>query len=153
MGGPLPVKDDTEVTADDLRTKNLILFGDPASNSWIAQALPELPVKWSREEVRFGDKAYAAADHVPVLISPNPLPGATGRYLVINSGHTFHETEFTSPNYLLFPRLGDWAVIKALPAAAAWWPATPFPEATVEAGLFNEQWQVVPEALPAAQNP
>ncbi|HEY0865277.1 MAG TPA: prolyl oligopeptidase family serine peptidase [Lacunisphaera sp.] len=153
MGGPLPVKDDTEVTADDLRTKNLVLFGDPASNSWIAQALPELPVKWSREEVRFGDKAYAAADHAAVLISPNPLPGATGRYLVINSGHTFHEAEFTSPNYLLFPRLGDWAVIKALPAAAAWRPAPPFPEATIEAGLFNEQWQVVPAALPAAQNP
>lgn len=153
MGGPLPVKNDTEVTADDLRTKNLVLFGDPASNSWIAQALPDLPVKWSREEVRFGDKAYSAVDHAPVLIIPNPLPGASGRYLVINSGHTFHEAEFTSPNYLLFPRLGDWAVIKALPAAAAWRPATPFPEATVEAGLFNEQWQVVPEALPAAQNP
>lgn len=153
MGGQLPVKDDTEVTAEDLRTKHLILFGDPASNSWIAKALPQLPVRWSREEVRFGTKVYPATDHVPVLISPNPLPGAAGRYIVINSGHTFHEAEFLSPNFVLFPRLGDWAVIQTLPTAAAWRPATPFPEATVEAGLFNEQWQVVPEALPAVQNP
>lgn len=153
MGGPLPVKDDTEVTDDDLRTKHLILFGDPASNSWIARALPRLPVKWTREEVRFGSKAYAAADHAPVLINPNPLPGGAGRYIVINSGHTFHEAEFTSPNYLLFPRLGDWAVIKTLPDAEAWRPAIPFPETTVEAGLFDEQWQVAPESLPPAQNP
>jgi pimeloyl-ACP methyl ester carboxylesterase len=153
MGGPLPVKNDTEVTADDLRTKHLILFGDPASNSWIAKALPQLPVTWSREEVRFGSKAYAADEHAPVLISPNPLPGASGRYIVINSGHTFHEAEFTSPNYLLFPRLGDWAVIKTLPEAAAWRPASPFPETVVEAGLFNEQWQVVPATLTPVQNP
>ena len=153
MGGPLPVKADTEVTDDDLRTKHLILFGDPASNSWIARALPRLPVKWTREEVRFGSKAYAAADHAPVLISPNPLPGGAGRYIVINSGHTFHEAEFTSPNYLLFPRLGDWAVIQTLPDAAAWRPAAPFPETTVAAGLFDEQWQVVREDLPPGQNP
>lgn len=153
MGGPLPMKDDTKVTPEDLRTKHLILFGDPASNSWIAWALPRLPIKWTQKEVRFGSKAYAAADHIPVLIHPNPLPGGSGRYIVINSGHTFHKAEFTSPNYLLFPRLGDWAVIKTLPDAAAWQSALPFPEITIEAGLFNEQWQVVSEALQPAQKP
>ncbi|MES2789841.1 MAG: prolyl oligopeptidase family serine peptidase, partial [Planctomycetota bacterium] len=35
MRGALPIKDDMAVTADDLRTRNLILFGDPGSNSWI----------------------------------------------------------------------------------------------------------------------
>src|SRR5205807_6992140 len=38
--GELPVKDDTEVTPQDLQGRNLILFGDPASNGLIAQALP-----------------------------------------------------------------------------------------------------------------
>ena len=153
MGGPLPVKDDTDVTAEDLRTKHLILFGDPGSNSWIARVLPQLPVKWTRNEVRFGNSAFAAADHAPVLICPNPLPGATGRYLVLNSGHTFHEAEFTSPNYMLFPRLGDWAVIKILPEAARWQPASPFPEAPVAAGLFDENWLVGPELGSAGQKP
>ena len=45
-----------------------------------------------------------------MLIQPNPL--AAGRYVVLNSGHTFHEKELASLNYLLFPRLGDWAVLK-----------------------------------------
>ena len=31
--GELPVKDDTDVTEDDVRRCNLILFGDPGSNS------------------------------------------------------------------------------------------------------------------------
>ena len=49
-------------------------------------------------------------DHAPALIHPSPL--AAGRYVVLNSGHTFHERELATLNYLLFPRLGDWAVIK-----------------------------------------
>lgn len=154
MGGALPVKDDTAVTAEDLRTKHLILFGDPASNSWIAKALPLLPVKWSRDEVQLGTKAYASADHIPVLISPNPLPGASGRYIVINSGHTFHAAEFLSPNFVLFPRLGDWAVIKAGAEAASWTPsAAAFPEDVIEAGLFDEQWQVAAEPVIPAPKP
>src|SRR5262249_24912568 len=35
LRGELPVKDDTEVTPDDIATKHLILFGDPGSNSLI----------------------------------------------------------------------------------------------------------------------
>ena len=42
-----PVKDDTEVTEDDVRNKHLILFGDPGSNPWIAKALPQLPLTWT----------------------------------------------------------------------------------------------------------
>ena len=37
--------------------------------------------------------------------------------IVINSGHTFHEQEFAAFNYLLFPRLGDWAMMKILPGS------------------------------------
>ena len=34
MRGDLPLKDDTAITDADVRTKNLILFGDPGSNLW-----------------------------------------------------------------------------------------------------------------------
>ena len=54
MRGELPLKDDTEITAADVRTKNLILFGDPGSNPWIAWALPKLPFTWTRETVKLG---------------------------------------------------------------------------------------------------
>ncbi|WP_395753208.1 alpha/beta fold hydrolase [Prosthecobacter sp.] len=128
MRGSLPVKDDSDVTEEDLRSKNLILFGDPGSNSWIAKALPELPVTWTPDEVRLGAEVQSARDHSPAFITASPL--AKGRYLVINSGHTFHEKEFAAFNYLLFPRLGDWAVIKVGAEGKI-----------VLAGYFDEDWR------------
>lgn len=128
MRGPLPVKDDTEVTEDDVRDKHLILFGDPGSNSWIAKALPQLPLTWTSEELRLGPEAQSAQDHSPAFITASPL--AKNRYLVINSGHTFHEQEFAAFNYLLFPRLGDWAVIKVGAE-----------EKIIRAGYFDEEWR------------
>ena len=60
---------------------------------------------------------------------------------MINSGHTFHEKEFATFNYLLFPRLGDWAMMKVLPGAENWQPkADSFPEEVLRAGFFDEQW-------------
>ena len=127
MRGDLPVKNDTEVTEADVRDKHLILFGDPGSNSWIAKALPKLPVTWTHAEVQLGGQKQSAADHAPVLINASPL--APNRYVVINSGHTFHEKEFAAFNYLLFPRLGDWAVMKI------------DTEEPVAVGYFDEFWR------------
>jgi hypothetical protein len=139
MRGDLPVKDDTEVTEADVRDKHLILFGDPGSNTWIAKALPGLPLKWNREELRLGDQVNASSNHAPAFICTSPF--AANRYLVINSGHTFHEAEFAAFNYLLFPRLGDWAVVKVAPGADQWQPsASGFPESLVRAGYFDESW-------------
>jgi hypothetical protein len=141
MRGDLPNKNDTEVTDEDVRTKHLILFGDPGSNSWLAKALPKLPVTWTRDQVTLGGEPLSARDHAPVLICASPLPGAGEHYLVLNSGHTFHEKEFAAFNYLLFPRLGDWAVMHILPGAETWQPATPaFPEEAIRAGYFDESW-------------
>lgn len=140
LRGDLPVKDDTEVTPEDLRRFNLVLFGDPGSNPWILQALPRLPLRWTAKELRLGDRRYPAGEHVPALIYPNPLPGADGRYLVLNSGHTFHEKELGSLNYLLFPRLGDWAVLR-VGARKPDNPSEPLEEEVLQAGFFDEQWR------------
>ena len=126
MRGELPVKSDTEVTEADVRDKHLILFGDPGSNSWIAKALPKLPVTWTRDEIRLSEQTQSAASHAPAFICASPL--AKDRYILINSGHTFHEKEFAAFNYLLFPRLGDWAVMKI------------DTEEPVAVGYFDESW-------------
>jgi hypothetical protein len=140
MRGDLPVKDDSEVTDADVREKHLILFGDPGSNSWIAKALPNLPVGWTPDVVRLAGQVQSAKDHVPVLICASPL--APDRYIVINSGHTFHEKEFAAFNYLLFPRLGDWAMVEVKPGANDWQPTSAgFPEEVVSAGYFDETWR------------
>ena len=141
MRGDLPVRNDTDVTEADVRDKHLILFGDPGSNSWIARALPDLPVNWTPDDVSIHEDVYPAKDHAPVFICASPL--AANRYLVINSGHTFHEKEFAAFNYLLFPRLGDWAMIKISPGSDQWQPTSPaFPEEVMRAGYFDETWRL-----------
>ena len=64
----MPVKDEVDVTREDIRDKHLILFGDPGSNTLIAQTLGPLPMQWTREKIGIGDKQVSAADHVPVMI-------------------------------------------------------------------------------------
>lgn len=108
--GELAIKDDTAVTQMDAERFNLILFGDPGSNAWIRRVLPALPIRWTRTECAIGTRTFDAANHVPLLIQPNPL--ASGRYVVFNSGHTFGENELSTLNYLLFPRLADWAIVR-----------------------------------------
>jgi predicted esterase len=133
--GDLPVKDDTDVTTDDINDKHLILFGDPGSNSLLAHVMDGLPLVWTPEEFKFAGKTYASATHVPVLIYPNPLNAS--RYIVLNSGHTFHKADFEGTNALLYPRLGDYAVLR-LPADG---PALAVDQ-VVQNGLFDEAWQV-----------
>ena len=135
--GELPIKDDVAVTEADLRTKNLILFGDPGSNLLIAKVLPHLPLTWSKESLQLGGERLSSAEHVPALIAPNPLPEAGDHYVVLNSGHTFRESELNKLNYLLFPRWGDWAVLKLTRPVAE-----PPEDNVLLAGYFDEHWQI-----------
>jgi pimeloyl-ACP methyl ester carboxylesterase len=126
MRGDVRVKDDRAIAASDIADYNLILFGDPGSNSVIAKVIGQLPIRWSRTEITVGPQKFGAADHVPVLIYPNPLNPK--RYVVINSGHTFGEADFRGTNAWLYPRLGDYSVLNANGDVAL-------------SGFFNEQWQ------------
>jgi predicted esterase len=130
--GSLPIKRDDEVTDDDISRRNLILFGDPGSNSVLAQVLDGLPLQWGKDRIRIGDKSYAAAEHVPVLIYPSPLNPT--RYVVLNSGHTFHAADLRGTNALLYPRLGDYAVLKVTGGE------TPTAEVATS-GLFDDDWR------------
>jgi hypothetical protein len=134
LRGALPVKDDTDVTAEDIATRHLILFGDPSSNSLLAQVLDGLPLKWTKEKVALGGKEYDAGTHVPVMIYPSPLHPE--RYVVLNSGHTFRAADFRATNAMLFPRLGDYAVLKLAPTDK-----DPLEVEVTTAGLFDEFWK------------
>jgi hypothetical protein len=123
-------KNDADVSEQDIRSNHLILFGDPESNLILKRILDQLPIQWTREAIRVGGKTYDAKQHVVAFIYPNPL--SPERYVVVNSGHTFHEAEFAGTNALLFPRLGDYAVLRLQDGQE--------PE-VVEAGFFDENWR------------
>ena len=95
--------------------------------SWGAKQVP-----WTKEKLVVNGVEYDAKTHLPVLIYPYSNDG----YVVINSGHTFKEADLKGTNALLYPRLGDWAVIKPTPTAK-----DPAAYEVVAAGLFDENWQ------------
>jgi predicted esterase len=125
--------------ADEIKRgdiEQLVLFGDPESNPLIAKNLPNLPITWTKEKLVVNGVEYDPKTHIPVLIYPLKDPGDDYRYIVLNSGHTFHEADFKGTNALLYPRLGDWAVIKPTPTEK-----DPAAYEVVAAGLFDENWQ------------
>jgi hypothetical protein len=113
---------------------HLVLFGDPGSNPLIEKVLGGLPIKWTKDTITIGDQSWSAKDHGVCLIFPNPMNRS--KYVVLNSGHTFHAKEFQSTNANLFPRLGDIAVQKITDGASG-----KAEEVPVWSGIFNSRWQ------------
>lgn len=132
--GQLPSKLDRDLTASDIEQHHLVLFGDPASNRFIARLGKQLPVQWTAAHLQLQRSVlYDARSHVPVLIYPNPL--MPGKYIVLNSGPTFREQHDRS-NTLQNPKLGDWAVIDLSQP-----PDGLTPGRVAAAGLFDEHWR------------
>jgi pimeloyl-ACP methyl ester carboxylesterase len=129
--GEARTKADSAITAEDIANNNLVLFGDPASNSIIARIADQLPIKWTRDSIVVADKTYSASDHVPVLIYPNPLNPR--RYVVINTG-------LVSGNFNSSAAYGDYAVLKLTKPDSG-----PVTTQITDGGAFDESWQ-----LPAA---
>ncbi len=135
LRGRVLIVNDADVTKEMIARKNLILFGDPGSNSVLAKILDRLPIKWEKGTLAVGGKKYDPQTHGLSMIYPNPL--APRRYVVINSGHTFHEKDFKASNSWLFPRLGDIAVQRfgRLPDGG-------YEETVVWADLFDASWRL-----------
>lgn len=132
--GDAIVKNDTEITDEDIDSANLILFGDPTSNSVIGKVAPDLPIEWTADVIKIGNKQFDAARHAPALIYPNPLNPR--RYVVFNSGLTFREYAYLN-NARQVPKLPDWAIIDVTTPPNNLWPGK-----IVAADFFDEQWHV-----------
>ena len=134
--GEARIKDDKDISEADIAAHNLILWGDPRSNSLIAKIGDKLPVQWDQDAVRLGGKTYGAGHHVPVLIYPNPLNPK--RYVVLNSGFTFREYDYLN-NARQVPKLPDFAVLDVdVPVSAR------AAGGIVAAGFFTEEWGLPP---------
>jgi dienelactone hydrolase len=99
------VRLDTHVSGADIAASNLVLFGDPSSNAVYQRIAARLPIRWTASGVTVGGERFSK-DHAPVFIFPNPLNPL--KYVVINSGFTFHDQ---SNNDMQSPKLPDWAVV------------------------------------------
>ena len=132
------IKNDIEITLDDIAANNLILWGDPKSNKLLGRIAKRLPMTWNDKVIRLHGKDYNANGAVPILIYPNPLN--RDRYVVLNTGFTFADRGAAS-NAQQTPKLPDWALLGM----------TPNPREAVgsygggsilDAGFFDESWQM-----------
>jgi pimeloyl-ACP methyl ester carboxylesterase len=132
----LPEKRDTAVTPEDIRDRNLYLFGDPGSNSVLKRLLPKLPLQWTKDRITIAGKKYSTKDHLPMLIFPNPENPE--RYIVINTGFTFSRADWYGSNARQYPHLPDYAVIRFDPHAFS----DDRSKDTVLSGFFDEHWRI-----------
>ena len=132
--GEAPSVDDTQLSDAQIAGSNLVLWGDPSSNAVLKRIADKLPVKWTKDGLKFGGVKYDAATHVPILIFPNPLNPR--RYIVLNSGFTFSRAAASGTNALQTPKLPDWAIVDTTVP-----PDDKFPGKIVDAGFFDEQWK------------
>ncbi len=132
--GNARVRTDVEITDADIANSNLVLWGDPGSNRLLARILNRLPVQWNANELVMAGRRFSAATYSPILIFPNPLNPS--RYVVLNSGFTFRESDYLS-NAKQVPRLPDYAIVDTSTPPDSRWPGR-----IALAGFFDEHWAV-----------
>ena len=136
MRGDVRVKDDKDVTEEDLARHNLILWGDAQANSVLARIADKLPIRWTAKEIVAGDRKWDAARHALIAVYPNPLNPQ--KYVVLNSSFTYREYDYLN-NARQVPKLPDWAIVDLQTK-----PDARFPGMIVDADFFNEFWQLKP---------
>ncbi|MFO0917079.1 MAG: prolyl oligopeptidase family serine peptidase [Planctomycetaceae bacterium] len=141
--GDVRVMLDSEITEADvrssheeLRSANLILWGDRQSNRWIAKFADQLPIRWTDTEIAAGDQTFDAAQHALIAIYPNPLNRS--RYIVLNSGFTYREYDYLN-NARQTPKLPDWAIVDLRTPPNSRWPGK-----IIAADFFDEAWRLKP---------
>jgi hypothetical protein len=134
MRGDARVKDDSAVTSEDIAGANLVLWGDPASNSVLGRIADKLPIRWTGETVSVGKQDFSAEHHAPVLVYPNPLNPR--RYVVLNSSFTYREYDYLN-NARQTPKMPDWAIVDVREAPSPRWPGK-----IVAADFFDESWEL-----------
>jgi dienelactone hydrolase len=129
--GDVRTRKDEDLTPTDIAVNHLVLLGDPGSNKILGQIIDKLPIKWTRETIEIDGKTYRSAEHIPILIYPNPLN--PNRYIVMNSGMTAQERGEASS-------IGDYAILKATNSGKQ--PMDRLTMQIVETGIFDENWKI-----------
>lgn len=132
--GQAIVKNDTDIKDEDIKSANLVLWGDPSSNVVLKQVVGGLPIEWNRDKIVVGDREYPSDKHALIAIYPNPLHPE--RYVVLNSSFTFRDFAYLN-NARQVPMLPDWAVVDLTTPPNAIWPGK-----IADADFFDERWRL-----------
>jgi hypothetical protein len=165
-----PVKLDTQVTPEDIRDRNLILWGNDRTNAIIRRINAKLPVRLDGNKVIVGGKTCDYDDVALALIYPNPLNPE--RYACVFSGNVWMAIEnlwvsqwsedkaTKTVNYFKigggYPMLPDYLVFRQnrKGLAPGWGSAWGKVDISVlEGGFFDGHWQLTEDDAFAWKNP
>jgi len=136
---PPRVKDDGEVTEEDIARHNLILYGGPQNNSITSRIADRLPITIKNDAVRIGGRRYAGTGVATKFCYPNPLNPE--RLVVVIAGAKRARDIFQSNN--LFGNWFQWGPYDN----RAWFDFAVFDRKTrsaetcLEFGFFGGDWQ------------
>ncbi len=111
----LPVIYDNELSEDQLRGSNLILYGTFESNSVMKRFEGELPVEFDGKVIRIGGRTYAGDQTTVFAILPHPEN--PNRYVAVHGGVTVDAITYGShidlgllPDYIVYSggQVLDW---------------------------------------------
>jgi hypothetical protein len=142
--GKPPIKADKDVTEDDKKNYNLILFGTRRSNSLLAPIAEKLPVEMTLRGYRLGDKEYSAPAQPFGVQLCYPSPFDERRMIVVQSGHfwgdalTINHKFDLLPEYIIYTDERD---------------PTDDTNRAVAAGFFEDDWQLPADAAPFPVTP
>ena len=157
MSGNVSAMSVSAADAQMIANNNLILFGTTNTNGILNQitydkSLPfNLPIEVTDQTITLGQHVYSTADYGVFLIYPNPL--SPGKYVVVSEG-TFLDSNlgwdmetlpWAWPDYVVFDKnfVYDPLTMENVQGF-------PFPPSFfVEAGYFDNNWQLAPVPEPA----
>lgn len=140
----VPIKRDVDVTEDDIKNYNLLLYGNEHSNKILQKIGKDLPIRITDEAIIVGERKYTVWDEGAIFIAPNPLN--PNKYVVVYGALTYHG----------FPHINsvkasdsDFVIFNSNTKAIQWGqpPAPP-----LEEGYFDKtdpmHWKVTPLPKP-----
>lgn len=106
------VKKDIDITEEDIKTKNLLLYGNPRSNKILKEIYKQLPILIEENAIIAGNKKYTGEDVGVIMIHPNPLNPE--KYVVVYAGLTYkgikniNQVPASGTDYVIFNEKSKW---------------------------------------------
>ena len=130
-----PVLADTELSAEQLRDHDLVLYATPGSHALLSRIEAQLPIRVEADAVVVGDQRFTDKGVGTKFIYPNPLNPK--RYVIVQAAPTI---EAVKAGYNLPDFLPDYVVYDAKSTRAR--PRLLFPSPPPALGYFDQAWQI-----------
>ena len=139
------MKDDVDVTENDIERYGLLLLGRPLENSLVDKVAAELPIAFEGDGFVFNGKKYEGRDVGMALVYPNPLNRS--RYVGVFAGAYYGKT---LPVNHPFDGIPDYIIFEARPVTSPNEGLSRVfqrPDRHLCAGFFDSDWKIDPEAM------